>query len=385
MVMDKKTVDEQEKMTVGRQALTDRADKLIVYDVNDSVFNMTIGQFRKSQIFNDTIRQSFLERKDDFVNFPHVFSTANFGISLQFNSRTPFFLSKDFNDVKTAFLKGHFVSATFYKRSFDGKNREFFCRVGDRTLFTELEKATPINNLFFAICLTAKSFDASRLTAKSFDVVRAVQDEQLLSDEEARFKALYGRLPFIGEPSNGFRIPVFQPTPTDDGKCVLLGKIVVDDLDLFSPSKTVVFDGNAFSFGTGKPVDAKMFSHLTRDAFLERLKVLDARDLESISKVEQYFRRCLPNNLLGTFIEKTKNRHIDVEKNWVTGTDFLLAHPSKKYSDSFEPREVYVLAEAPTQENFNAFVGRIATLPVPGVLLKPQVGFTKNKIVRGER
>ena len=334
-----------------------------IVPVSPENFDQTVGSFRKSDVFLKTISKLYYTDKFFFTDtwFKRViFSDGKKAVALRFSQR-PFHHG---DPKKPPYAGLPLSSLEFFPIDTQGNLSGYWCR----TSLNPIEKNMTINDLYQVV--------------KEQETVEKKPEETEIDAFEKR----YGRKHFgvdRGEPPEGFRLSVFQPTEKDDGKCVLMGEVIPPENNSDS-SFDSLFVGDKIRcslHGYSKiDIDIDKVAHLSREEFIERLMFLRRGNnfVENILDTELFFKKKIPSTVLSMFAEKTKDLYVTVEKNPLTNKDNLMLFPFSSSRSVAKNEKCYVLAEDPSERSFKEMVARTVTTPSPGVLYDTKKYRNKN-------
>lgn len=308
--------------------------------VDPSFFDQTFLKIRKDPIFSEAFKSVVTDINKIEDGSGVIFSDEKRGFSISFKSWRPFrHLSAA--DRAVAFEGRLFESIKFYR--FDTPDKIVF--LDTRHSLSDVDKKQTVSVLW-------KIVDKEKMQ----DSVEMTPEDRM----NATFKTKYQRDMLPGETFRGYRIPLFQPTEKDDGTAVLLGNVFGNGSKF---EKDYILKGHEIStplFTT----NIKNVQHLSRDEFYKRAVNRSKTAFQKIVEVETYFNQKLSDKAIDIFFQKTQELTIQKSVEPVSGKEMLFATQNSK--------GVYVLADKPTKENFDRFLGRLVTEKIPGERYNPK-------------
>lgn len=321
--------------------------KMKVCSVDSSFFERNILEFRKNKFLNDAFKKIYVE-DIGFLGSGNevIFSDGKKGIALAFSSWAVFPGINGINDkasleqVRFAYKNTKIRYLDFYEMS--PNNLPFF--ITSKSFFSDYDKTLPVGFLYNIA-------------------------EKEIFKKTPENKNPYGRDKFPGmeQKTGWFRANVFRPTEKDDGTCVLFANVFAETDN--NPPKKITMLGKDVEIGSWT-VPIENLNHLTREEFRIRAVGRSQIYFENILKTERYFQKLIPEKMLNVFAEKAlgtnNSMKIDVETDPKTGQLLLLQVPIRANSGSFTSGKIVLIADNPSKESYDRFLGRLATQPSLG-------------------
>ena len=210
--------------------------------------------------------------------------------------------------------------------------------------------------------------------------------ERALSDREKETKSLtqqnnrddfekrYGRVKYPGEPEEGFRVPFFRPTPTDDGTVVVNGRVLPGPEEKFGE---LLFNE---TFLQENSTDLPYMRNLTREEFKTRYEYpFETR--RSLAEIEQFFDRKLDSKTIQKIFENLGREYVVCrDSHPKTGAICLLIVKESGFyrAPQEDDEDKYVIVGAQSKKEYDLFVGRALI----GGLLAQGIGQKKEDVER---
>lgn len=294
----------------------------------------TVDQFRLSQEFTDY--HNAPERKDTFkFRDDIIFKNGKLGIAIDFGYCSP-------GGDEVPFKGRHISEIVFYSFS-EGT-------VDQRWALSKHEIYAPVNRYKSIALLAFDSLENSRVGATKIHG----------TPSKNGFEIRWGRPMYDGEPPEGFLVNLFQPSPTDDGKAVINGRIF--DKTRYPDLSEFVYKGEKTTINGIGIGDLK---HLTREEVAERA-LLPENGLGKILTIEAFFQKKLSSELMTLFSSKSKGYEVLVASHPKTGEKCLALQSWSGRKD----RKLYILAEDESPKSFERFAGQVVLSDRPGTVYR---------------
>ena len=329
----------------------------IFVPVDEKAFKQTLSEFRNGKEFVDFYQKA--ARNDfDFYEFQYniIFTNGKNGLSFSFYG------NPDPGKPSDIPFKGRQVlSATVYRLKEEGQitGRKTFYREG---LNSPDIKVKNISILFNEIEIDNKEKDPP-------------------IGSQTAFANRWGRERFNGEPGSpddpweGFLVNVFKPTPEDNGKVAIGGRIF--DLQKY-PSLTHILGTDSLSDPDEKH-NYKIFSDLTRDEAAERVSLFGP-SVDKILTIEKFFGKRLSSEVLKLLWRKTAEFDVLVSPHPKEGHPTLMTKASRFSSiPTKDKKRLYILAEKNDDVSYKKFIGQVLLNEKPGDIYKDKKSRARNK------
>ena len=328
----------------------------IFVPVDENAFNQTLSEFRTGKEFVDFYQKA--ARNDfDFYKFQYniIFTNGKNGLSFSFYG------NPDPGDPSDIPFKGRQVlSATVYSL----KEKEE-CQITGRKTFYRRDLSSP----------DIKVKNISIL----FSEIETCKDEKgPATGNQTAFANRWGRERFNGEPGSpdnpweGFLVRVFKPTPEDNGKVAIGGRIF--DPQKY-PSLTHILSTDSLSDPDEK-YNYKTFSDLTRDEAAERVSLFGP-SVDKVLTIEKFFGKRLSSEVLKLLWHKTAEFDVFVSPHPKESHPTLMTKASRFSSiPTKDKKRLYILAEKNDDASYKNFIGQVLLNEKPGDIYrdkKPRV------------
>ena len=318
----------------------------IFVPVNKKIFDQPISEFRMSQEFVSSFKRAVLDNSNFRASRDEIiFTDGQSGIALRFNGNStihaPMNIDNPFYCLQIAWASLYLL---------EENNQIAYKKTLYRSDLNSPENKPKNISIFFQEAREEKAETSpKKMTA---------------------FEERWGRPRFKNEPGRddeqweGFLVPIFKPTPDDNG-LVALGGYLFDPDKYPSLKKTYILDTDSLR-DKDERENFESLSYLTRDEAAERMSLFGI-EVEKVLTIEKFFNRRLPSEALEVLHNKMNDFNVLVSPHPKGGHPTLMAKASNLADISpRDKKKLYILAERNDDNAYKNFIGQLALKDRPG-------------------